>query len=32
MKRRNFIKIIWIALSAMIIFTMVLWTVGVAFM
>jgi len=32
MKRKTITKIVWIIVSAMIIFTMVLWTVGVAFM
>ncbi|MEA3464299.1 MAG: hypothetical protein U9R14_04495 [Patescibacteria group bacterium] len=32
MKRKTITKIIWIFLSIMIIFTMVLWTVGLAFM
>lgn len=32
MKRKQVVKIIWIFLSIMIIFTMVLWTIGLAFM
>jgi|OM-RGC.v1.037539905 hypothetical protein len=31
MKKKTVTKVIWIFLSTMIIFTMVLWTVGVAF-
>ena len=32
MKKKTRIRIIWGIISSMIIFTMVLWTVGVAFM
>lgn len=32
MKKRTVIKIVWTALSIMIIFTMVLWIIGPAFM
>lgn len=32
MKKKTRNKIIWIVLAAMVIFTMVLWTIGVAFM
>lgn len=30
MKRRKMIKIVWVLLTAMIIFTMVIWTIGIA--
>jgi len=32
MKKKLVIKIVWTALSVMIIFTMVLWMIGAAFM
>jgi len=32
MKRKKIIKIIWTLISLMIIFTMLIWTVGLAFM
>lgn len=32
MKRKKIVKIFWVILSIMIIFTMVLWSVGMAFM
>jgi hypothetical protein len=32
MKKKKVIKIVWTILSAMIILTMTLWTVGLAFM
>jgi predicted nucleic acid-binding Zn ribbon protein len=32
MKRKNVTKMVWIFVTVMIIFTMVLWTIGAAFM
>jgi len=32
MKKKTIQRIVWVFISAMVIFTMVLWSVGVAFM